>query len=90
MKYVSTRGATLGSFSDVLLSGLAPDGGLAMPEVIPTVTPEQLEAWRALSYADLAYEVMRPFITDIPEGTCAACCATRTRKRPSTAPRSRP
>ncbi|ALW87521.1 threonine synthase [Deinococcus actinosclerus] len=69
MKYVSTRGARdLGSFSDVLLSGLAPDGGLAMPESIPTVTPAQLEAWRALSYADLAYEVMRPFITDIPEG----------------------
>ena len=68
MKYVSTRGMQdLGSFSDVLLSGLAPDGGLAMPQRIPTFTPAQIGAWRGLSYADLAFEVMRPFISDIPE-----------------------
>lgn len=67
MNYVSTRGgASLGQFCDVLLSGLAPDGGLAMPERIARVTPEDLQRWRRLSYADLAYEVMRPYISDIP------------------------
>ncbi len=55
------------TFTDVLLEGLAPDGGLAVPESIPQVTPEQLQAWRSLSYADLAYEVLKLFITDIPE-----------------------
>lgn len=68
MKYVSTRGAKdLGRFSDVLLLGLAPDGGLAMPEQIPTFSPPELEALRSLSYPELAYAVMRPFIDDIPE-----------------------
>ncbi|WP_412026768.1 threonine synthase [Deinococcus yunweiensis] len=68
MKYVSTRGtADLGRFSDVLLSGLAPDGGLAMPESIPTFTSTELETLRGLAYPDLAFRVMRPFIDDIPE-----------------------
>lgn len=47
--------------------GLAPDGGLAMPESIPTFTPQEVEGLRKLSYAELAFAVMRPFITDIPE-----------------------
>ena len=68
MKYLSTRGGMAPQpFTDVLLEGLAPDGGLAVPESIPQVTPEQLQAWRSLSYADLAYEVLKLFITDIPE-----------------------
>ncbi len=68
MKYVSTRGLRdLGGFSDVLLMGLAPDGGLAMPERIPTFGPDELEGLRGLEYSDLAYAVMRPFIDDIPE-----------------------
>lgn len=68
MKYVSTRGyGNLGGFSDVLLSGLAPDGGLAMPERIPSFTPPELEKLRGLGYPELAYAVMRPFIDDIPE-----------------------
>ena len=68
MKYVSTRGAqSLGRFSDVLLSGLAPDGGLAMPEFIPTFGPQELEALRGLPYPELAFAVMRPFIDDVPE-----------------------
>ena len=37
MQYQSTRGASLGRFSDILLQGLAPDGGLAMPEHIPAI-----------------------------------------------------
>lgn len=68
MKYVSTRGTgDLGRFSDVLLMGLAPDGGLAMPGRIPTFTAAELEGLRQLKYADLAFAVMRPFIDDIPE-----------------------
>ncbi|CAM3667422.1 threonine synthase [Deinococcus saxicola] len=68
MKYVSTRGLRdLGGFSDVLLMGLAPDGGLAMPERIPTFSASELEGLRGLEYSELAYAVMRPFIDDIPE-----------------------
>ncbi|MDV6375936.1 threonine synthase [Deinococcus arenicola] len=68
MKYVSTRGLrNLGGFSDVLLMGLAPDGGLAMPERIPAFAPAELESLRGLEYSELAYAVMQPFIDDIPE-----------------------
>ncbi len=67
MNYVSTRGGmTPQPFSDILLEGLAPDGGLAIPQTLPKLTAAQLESWRALSYADLAFEVLSLFITDIP------------------------
>jgi threonine synthase len=66
MKYVSTRGGMAAlNFSDILLEGLAPDGGLAIPEVIPTVTAAQLQAWRALPYHALAAEILALFVTDI-------------------------
>ena len=67
MQYQSTRGAGLGGFSDILLQGLAPDGGLAMPASIPHIDAATLASWRGLDYADLAFAVMRPFIGDIPE-----------------------
>ncbi|WP_397475664.1 threonine synthase [Pusillimonas sp.] len=67
MKYRSTRGGMNPlPFSDILLEGLAPDGGLALPETLPQVTAEQLEAWRTLDYAGLATEVLGLFIDDIP------------------------
>ncbi|HUH87573.1 MAG TPA: threonine synthase [Pusillimonas sp.] len=67
MKYRSTRGGMNPlPFSDILLEGLAPDGGLALPETLPHVSTEQLEAWRKLDYASLAAEVLGLFITDIP------------------------
>lgn len=66
MNYLSTRGASLGTFSDVLLSGLAPDGGLAMPERLPHIDVQTLERWRHLDYAELAFAVMQPFASDIP------------------------
>jgi len=67
MKYVSTRGGmSPQAFSDILLEGLAPDGGLAMPEALPSVSSGQLESWRSLSYPELAFEVLRLFIDDIP------------------------
>jgi threonine synthase len=63
-RYLSTRGRTRDvSFRDAVLMGLATDGGLLLPEVIPTVQ-SQLERWRALPYPALAREVMRPFVGD--------------------------
>jgi threonine synthase len=71
MQYVSTRSGTAQScppqsFSDILLGGLAPDGGLYLPTEYPQVTGEELNAWRKLSYADLAFEILKKFATDIP------------------------
>ena len=67
MKYISTRGGMAPqSFSDILLEVLAPDGGLAMPESLPQLGAQTLESWRSLSYADLAFEVLSLFATDIP------------------------
>lgn len=67
MKYRSTRGGMNPlSFADILLEGLAPDGGLALPETLPRITAEQLESWRKLDYASLATEVLGLFIDDIP------------------------
>jgi threonine synthase len=78
MQYVSTRatGASASRnpqhFSDILLGGLAPDGGLYLPVEYPQVTGAELDAWRKLSYADLAYEILRKFATDIPEADLKA------------------
>lgn len=67
MRYISTRGQSPAeSFCDILLGGLAPDGGLYLPESYPQVSKETLARWRGLSYADLAYEVLSLYITDIP------------------------
>jgi threonine synthase len=67
MKYISTRGGMEPqAFTDILLEGLAPDGGLAVPQTLPQVSAETLETWRDLSYADLAFEVLSLFATDIP------------------------
>ncbi|MDR2678776.1 MAG: threonine synthase [Zoogloeaceae bacterium] len=67
MRYVSTRGASPAlPFCDILLGGLAPDGGLYLPECYPRVSPADLAAWRSLSYADLAFAIITRFIDDIP------------------------
>ena len=66
MQFISTRGATAGGYTDALLEGLATDGGLLVPETLPQVSAEQLEAWRALSYPELAAEILALFATDIP------------------------
>jgi threonine synthase len=67
MKYISTRGdrAERG-FSEILLEGLAPDGGLYLPVSYPKVDEETLQRWRGLSYADLAFEILSLYIDDIP------------------------
>ncbi len=68
MQYHSTRGhSAKPRFSEILLGGLAPDGGLYLPVSYPRVSATELDAWRQLSYADLACEVLRRFATDIAE-----------------------
>ncbi len=67
MRYVSTRGHTATkNFTEILLAGLAPDGGLYLPEAYPRVTKEELAEWRDLPYHLLAFRVLSKFITDIP------------------------
>jgi threonine synthase len=67
VKYISTRGdRTERGFSDILLEGLAPDGGLFLPTHYPQVDAATLARWRGLSYADLAFEILSLFIADIP------------------------
>ncbi|MFA6971266.1 MAG: threonine synthase [Gallionella sp.] len=76
MKYISTRGnAPAKTFTEILLGGLAPDGGLYLPEEYPKVSREELDAWRNLSYADLAYAVLSRFATDIPADDLKAIIA---------------
>jgi len=81
MHYVSTRATSASAarnpqrFSDILLAGLAPDGGLYLPESYPQVSGAELDAWRRLSYADLAYEILRKFATDIPDADLRALTA---------------
>jgi threonine synthase len=68
MRNLSTRGGCAPvPFSDTLLGGLAPDGGLFLPESYPQIGHGQLEQWRALSYPKLAFAIIRLFATDIPE-----------------------
>lgn len=71
MQYISTRGGALGQFSDVLLEGLAPNGGLAVPESLPQLRPDDLERLRALTYPQLATEIIGLFATDIPRADLA-------------------
>jgi len=66
-RYLSTRGGLPPSqFTEILLEGLAPDGGLTIPEIYPSVSAGDLARWRPLSYPALAYEIIRQFATDIP------------------------
>ena len=65
MNYISTRGqAGVRSFEDVLLAGLAPDGGLFVPEVWPSFAPGFLESLAGRPYEEVAVEVMLPFLGD--------------------------
>lgn len=67
--YQSTRGAAKGSsFEQVVLGGLAPDGGLFIPERMPTISMDEIESLRGKSYVDVAYAVISKFVSneDIP------------------------
>ena len=69
MKYISTRGqAEPLSFEEVVLTGLATDGGLYVPEKIPTFSKEKIDSFAGLSYQELAFEIMAPFVDgEIPD-----------------------
>lgn len=71
MKYISTRGGCEPQgFEEVLLQGMAPDGGLFVPASLPNISAEQLREWRDLSYTELALEIITPFIDgDIDDAT---------------------
>ena len=76
MRYLSTRGhAGRMRFCEILLEGLAPDGGLYLPEHYPQVDGATLTKWRGLSYAELAFEVLSLYIDDIPPADLKAICA---------------
>ena len=65
MIYISTRGQDEElSFEEVLVSGLARDGGLYVPKVWPKISKEEMASFANLSYQDIALKVMRPFIGD--------------------------
>ena len=75
MLYLSTRGhPDRKRFCEILLEGLAPDGGLYLPEHYPQVTPEQVSKWRGMPYAELAFEVLSLYIDDIPAEELRAIC----------------
>ncbi len=82
MRYVSTRGgadaanASPRPFCDILLEGLAPDGGLYVPQTVPRVTEEALARWRHLPYPLLAFEILRLYVDDIPEADLKRLCDT--------------
>ena len=69
MKYVSTRGSAPAlPFTEVLTAGLAPDGGLYVPDSLPHFSAKEIAAMAKLSYGELAYTIMAPFVGDaIPE-----------------------
>jgi len=75
MLYVSTRGhPDRKHFCEILLEGLAPDGGLYLPERYPHVDAATLARWRGLPYADLAFEILSLYIDDIPANDLRAIC----------------
>lgn len=72
MRYISTRGQTAPQpFQDAVLTGLAPDGGLLVPESIPRVDGDRLSAWRELSFQQLALEIISLYCDDIPRDDLA-------------------
>jgi len=79
MYYVSTRGYSAKQrFCDILLEGLAPDGGLYLPEIYPAVDLSTLDAWRQIfdrdGYAMLAFEILSLYIDDIPSQDLKHLC----------------
>ncbi|MCY7388144.1 MAG: threonine synthase, partial [Burkholderiales bacterium] len=72
MRYISTRGAgsnageSAKSFCDILLEGLAPDGGLFLPQSYPVLRADELNELRKLGYADLAFAIISKYADDIP------------------------
>jgi len=77
VRYVSTRGGMApASFSDVLLGGMAPDGGLVVPDAFPFLTLSELAALEDAPYVDVAAAVVQRFADDIPDDQLARLVAT--------------
>jgi threonine synthase len=78
MRYLSTRGhADRKRFCEILLEGLAPDGGLYLPESYPQIggrLSQLRQVWGTRGYADLAFEILRLYIDDIPADDLLALC----------------
>ncbi|MDB5753167.1 MAG: thrC [Ramlibacter sp.] len=75
MQYISTRGhPDRKRFCQILLEGLAPDGGLYLPESYPRVAAATLASWRELPYHELAFEILSLYIDDIPADDLRAIC----------------
>ena len=74
MRYISTRGeAPSLSFEEVVLTGLASDGGLYVPETLPQFSESEIASWAGLSYRELALKVIAPFVAgEIPEADLKA------------------
>ncbi|MFA9230990.1 MAG: threonine synthase [Microgenomates group bacterium] len=63
MRYISTRGtAPVLTFGEAMMTGLARDGGLYVPESVPVLTPQEISAMAGLSYEEIAFRVMKPFL----------------------------
>ncbi len=77
MNYISTRGGTPAqTFDEVVLAGLAADGGLFVPAALPRFSPAEIAAWAGLSYTELAFQVMAPFVGDsVPDADLKALLA---------------
>ena len=79
MRYISTRAthtppSERKRFCEILLEGLAPDGGLYLPETYPQVDDATLTRWRGLTYADLAFEILSLYVDDIPADDLRVLC----------------
>ena len=69
MKYISTRGkAPVLNFEEAMLTGLARDGGLYVPQSIPNFSPDDISSMSDLSYEEIAFKVILPFV-----GDCFSC-----------------
>ncbi len=67
MKYLSTRGRVKDlEFTETVFEGLSPDGGLFLPEKIPSLSEEEIKKFSSLSYKELAFQIFKKFISDIP------------------------
>ena len=65
MNYISTRGAApILTFGEAMMTGLARDGGLYVPETVPAMTADEIAALAGLPYEEIAFRVMRPFLGD--------------------------
>lgn len=75
MKYISTRGyPDPFSSAEVIKMGIAPDGGLFVPETIPQITRDELREWKDLPYANVATEVLSRFLTDYDRSELLEYC----------------